>query len=75
MTDPATGRLTVQTVKRLHRILQVDNEMEGIILDFILAKWQAPTLLHIPEKVARGIIERPFDFCKAARAWKEMNPF
>ena len=67
MIDPKTGRLSVQTVRRLHRLLQVDVEIEGMILDFIQAKYGARTLFNIPENVAQGIIDRPWDFIKAAK--------
>lgn len=73
MIDKKTGRLSVQTVRRLHRLLEGDPEQEGAILDFIRGKWQAKTLFDLPENVARSIMDRPWDFKKAANAWCAEN--
>lgn len=65
--NPATGRLSVQTVERLHRLLGGDARVEGMILKFIADKYGAATLLHLPPQVAREILKRPVDFILAAK--------
>lgn len=67
LSNPATGRLSVQTVERLHRLLAGDPRVEGMILQFIADKYGARTLLHLPEQVARAILKRPADFIQAAK--------
>ncbi len=53
LSNPATGRLSVQTVERLHRLLGGDVRVEGMILTFIKDRYGAATLLHLPPHVAR----------------------
>jgi hypothetical protein len=67
LVNPETGRLSVQTVERLHRLLAGDPATEQAIMDFIQARWQARDLFDIPERVAREIINRPTDFIRAAK--------
>ena len=67
LTNPATGRLSVQTVERLHRLLGGDPHVEGMILTFIMHRYGAATLLHLPPPVAREILKRPADFILAAK--------
>lgn len=67
LRDAATGRLTVQTVERLHRLLGGDVRVEGMILQFIADKYGARTLLHLPPHVAKEILKRPADFIQAAK--------
>jgi hypothetical protein len=67
LSNPATGRLSVQTVERLHRLLAGDVHVEGMILQFIADRYGAATLLHLPPHVAREILKRPADFIQAAK--------
>lgn len=67
LTNPATERLSVPTVERLHRLLGGDPHVEGMILTFIKDRYDAATLLHLPPHVAREILRRPADFIRAAK--------
>ena len=67
LSNPATGRLSVQTVERLHRLLGGDARVEGIILQFIADKYGAKNLLYLPPNVAKEILKRPADFIVAAK--------
>jgi hypothetical protein len=67
LSDSATGRLSVQTVERLHRLLGGDVHVEGMVLQFIADKYGAATLLHLPPHVAKEILKRPADFIQAAK--------
>ncbi len=67
LTNPATGRLSVQTVERLHRLLGGDPRVEGMILQFIADKYGAKNLLYLPPHVASAILKRPADFIRAAK--------
>jgi hypothetical protein len=67
LTNPATGRLSVQTVERLHRLLGGDAHVEGIVLQFIADKYGAKNLLYLPPDVTREILKRPADFLRAVK--------
>lgn len=67
ISNPATGRLSVQTVERLHRLLGGDPRVEGMILQFIADKYGARNLLYLPPNVAKEILKRPADFIRAAK--------
>lgn len=67
LTNPATGRLSVQTVERLHRLLGGDAHVEGMVLQFIADKYGAKNLLYLPPNVAKEILKRPADFLHAAK--------
>jgi len=67
LTNPATGRLSVQTVERLHRLLGGDAHVEGMVLQFIADKYAAKNLLYLPPHVARAILKRPADFLRAVK--------
>jgi len=67
-SDPATGRLSVQTVERLHRLLGGDERVEGMIVRFIADRYGAKNLLHVPPHVAKEILKRPADFIRAAKS-------
>jgi hypothetical protein len=71
LRDAATGRLSVQTVERLHRLLGGDGRGEEIILRFVAAKYGAKSLLHLPANVAKEILKRPADFIQAAKNYCE----
>ena len=73
LTNPATGRLSVQTVERLHRLFGGDARVEEMILRFIAEKYGAATLLHLPPQVAKEILKRPADFIQAAKKILEQN--
>ena len=71
-----TGRLTVQTVERLHRLVGGDPETEQQILDYIAARWNAKNLFYLPPKVAAAVIDRPWDFLRAAKNFQTTDlPF
>ena len=63
----ATGRLTVQTVEHLHRLLGGDPRVEAMVLTFIADKYGARNLLFLPATVATEIIRRPADFLRAVK--------
>ena len=65
--NPETGRLPVQVVEHLHRLLGGDAHVEDMVLKFIADKYAAPNLLHLPPAVASQIIKRPADFLRAAK--------
>ena len=71
LRDAATGRLSVQSVERLHRLLGGDARVEGMILRFIADKYAAKNLLCLPPHVAREILKRPADFIQAAKNYCE----
>ena len=71
MINPATGRLSVQTVERLHRLLGGDPRVEEMILRFIAAKYRARNLLYLPTKVAGQVLKMPADFIRAAKQFCE----
>ena len=70
-SNPATGRLSVQTVERLHRLLGGDARVETMILRFIADHYGAAGLLALPTNVAREILKRPADFIQAAKNYCE----
>jgi hypothetical protein len=65
--NPETGRLPVQVVEHLHRLLGGDARLEKMVADYIQFRWQANSLLEIPAKAASEIIRRPADFLTAAK--------
>jgi len=67
VSNPATGRLSVQTVERLHRLLGGDARIEAMVLQFIADKYGAKNLLYLPPHVAKEILKRPADFIRAAK--------
>jgi len=67
VVNQATGRLSVQTVERLHRLLGGDARVEGMILQFIADQYAAKSRLHLPAHVAKEILKRPADFIRAAK--------
>jgi hypothetical protein len=75
LSNPATGRLSVQTVERLHRLLGGDGRAEEMILQFVAAKYGAKSLLHLPANVAKEILKRPADFIQAAKNYCEPELF
>ncbi len=70
-TNPDTGRLSVQTVERLHRLLGGDVRVEEMILRFIADRYAAKSLLYLPPQVAKEILKRPADFIQAAKNYCE----
>jgi len=71
VSNPATGRLSVQTVERMHRLLGGDVRVEGMILRIIADRYGAATLLHLAPHVAREILKRPANFVQAAKNYCE----
>ena len=67
LTNPATGRLSVQTVEHLQRLLGGDAHVEGMVLQFIADRYGAKNLLYLPPHVAKEILKRPADFIVAAK--------
>jgi hypothetical protein len=65
--NPETGRLSVQVVEHLHRLLGGDGRVEDMVLRFIADRYQAKSLLHLPPHVAKEIMKRPADFIRAAK--------
>ena len=64
--DAATGRLPVQVVEHLHRLLGGDAHVEDMVLRFIADRYGAKNLFYLPPKAATEIIRRPADFIQAA---------
>ncbi len=73
--NPETGRLPVQVVEHLHRLLGGDARLEKMVTDYIRFRWQANDLLDIPPKAASEIIRRPADFLTAAKNYSEPELF
>ena len=71
VSNPATGRQSVQTVERLHRLLGGDVRVEEMILRFIADRYGAKNLLYLPPQVAKEILKRPADFIQAAKNYCE----
>ena len=73
--NPETGRLPVDVVEHIHRLVGGDALGEQRALDFIGAEFRARNLLYVPAKVAGEIIRRPADFILAAKrhAAPELN--
>lgn len=67
ISNPATGRLSVPTGERLHRLLGGDAHVEGMVLQFIADKYGAKNLLYLPPQVAKEILKRPADFLRAVK--------
>jgi hypothetical protein len=67
----ATGRLPVQTVELLHRLLGGEARVEGMVLRFIADRYGAQNLLYLPPQVAKEILRRPADFIRAAKEFCE----
>ena len=67
ISNPATGRLSVQTVERLHRRLGGVAHVEGLVLPFIADKYGAKNLLYLPPNVAKEVLKRPADFLRAVK--------
>lgn len=65
--NPETGRLPVQVVEHLHRLLGGDAHVEGMVLQFIADKYGAKNLLYLPPHVAKQILKRPADFLRAVK--------
>ena len=69
--NPETGRLPVQVVEHLHRLLGGDPHVEGMVLQFIADKYGAKNLLHLPPNIAKEILKRPADFLRAVKEYCE----
>jgi hypothetical protein len=67
LTNPTTGRLSVQTVEHLHRLFGGEARVEDMVLRFIADRYGAKNLLHLPPHVAKEIMKRPADFIQAAK--------
>lgn len=67
LSNPDTGRLSVQTVERLHRLLGGDAHVEGMVLQFIADQYGAKNLFYLPPHVAKEILKRPADFIRAVK--------
>ena len=65
--EPRPGRLPVDVVLHIHRLLGGDVRVEDMVLKFIADKYAAPNLLYLPPAVATQIIRRPADFLTAAK--------
>jgi hypothetical protein len=65
--DPATGRLRVRDVERLHQAVGGDPVTEALVLRFIGARWGAKNLFYLPAVVAGEAVRRPADFLRAAK--------
>jgi hypothetical protein len=64
---PASGRLPVEEVLRLHDAIGGDPVTEDMILRFIGDQYSAKSLLYLSPKVAAAILARPVDFIRAAK--------
>jgi len=61
------GRLSVEMVERLHRLVGEEARVEGMILRFIAGRYDAANLLDLPPQVAKEILKWPADFIRAAK--------
>ena len=57
--NPETGRLPVQVVEHLHRLLGGDAHVEARVLQFIADKYEAKNLLHLPPPAPCGAAQPP----------------
>ena len=73
--NPETGRLPVQVVEHLHRLVGGDARVEQMVMDYIQFRWKAKSLFYLPPKTASEISRRPADFLTAAKnhAEPELN--
>jgi hypothetical protein len=71
LINPETGRLSVQTVERLHRLLGGEVRIEAMVLQFIGDKYGAKNLFYLLPHVAREIVKRPADFIRAVKDYCE----
>jgi len=69
--EPRPGRLPVQVVEHLHRLVGGDGRTEKMVMDYIAFRWGAKNLFYIPPKVASEIIRRPADFLTAVKNHSE----
>lgn len=67
LNNPAGGRLSVQMVKHLHRLLSGDARVEEMVLQFIADRYGAKNLALLSSHVARQVLLRPADFIRAAK--------
>ena len=65
--NPETGRLPVQVVEHLHRLVGGDARVERMVERFIADQYGAKNLFYLPPNVASGIIRRPADFLSAVK--------
>jgi hypothetical protein len=72
--NPATGRLPVQTVERLHRLLGGDARTEAMVIGFIADKYGARNLSELPPRVADEALKRPADLIRAAKRHCDAEP-
>ncbi|MEI6193514.1 MAG: hypothetical protein WCS42_04200 [Verrucomicrobiota bacterium] len=69
--EPRPGRLPVDVVEHIHRLVGGDAPMEQRVLDFIAVQWGAKNLLYVPPVAGREIIRRPGDFMAAVKRHAE----
>ncbi len=69
--EPRPGRLPVQVVEHLHRLVGGDPVTERQVEGFIKAHFKVPDLMRLPADVAREIILRPGDFLTKVREFSE----
>lgn len=62
-----TGRLSVETVRHIIRLVGGNPVVETQALQFIADRYGAKDLFEIPKHVATAILKRPADFVSAAR--------
>jgi hypothetical protein len=65
--DPVTGRIRIQVVEELQRVLGGDPVTETMIVRFIADRYGARSLCFLAPKVAEEILRRPSDFIRAAK--------
>jgi len=65
--NPATGRMQVAGVERLHQLVGGDPVTEDLILGYIGRRWGARNLFYLPPTVAAAVVERPVDFLRAVK--------
>jgi hypothetical protein len=63
--------LPLHYIHQLHRVLEGDPVQEGWVLDYILHRWKAPSLLYLPPDIAVEILKRPASFLKKAKEYSE----
>ena len=66
-TDPRPGRLPVDVIQHIHRLVGGDAHVEEMVLRFIADRYGAMSLLYLPPHIAREIIRRPADFLAAVK--------
>ena len=65
--EGGTDRLPVATVLHLDRVLGGDPVTEGLVVDYIAARWGARSLFYVPRDKAAKILKGPANFIRGLK--------